>query len=471
MNIIAFLNRVTFSGITLSFLAASIAILFLAHQAPPANAAEELTCDFCASRISGQYYTIRDRNDGSSGQKTICLKCYESRPRCDLCRGVMREGTNFQGMNLCQSCMANVRNSPRCTACGNYITGSYVRYRDPESGQEICVCQKCNDARPKCEGCRGLMLQEYSLQGMKVCKSCFERIRKSPRCAICQNYIMGEYMRYEDKKTGLETTVCQKCGGTAEKCFVCGVPSNNLNDTQGKRVCGACLQRAGKCHGCGNYILKVGYNYDVAEQSYCAECEKTTPKCDVCGLPSGPSPVRLSDCRIICPDCEGTAVKDVATVRALYDAVAAFLVREYGMEIGHVSEISFKELPELAELGKDAPTAEKNVIPLGLFSRKGDKVDIFVQNNLPRNLLTGVIAHEYAHAYMYEKSPEFKDTEITEGFAEWIRYKTLMRLNDEKGAKLITLRKDIYGSGFQKVVDVEKAAGLQGVFDLFIKKN
>lgn len=452
------------------FLAASVATGVLSPFPPPIFASEDLVCDICSSPITGQYYTVRDRSDSGSGQRTICKNCHETRPRCDMCRGVARELAALQGKNLCPGCLESVKNSPRCSSCGDYITGSYVRYKDPDTGRETDVCAKCNESKPKCDMCRGIMLEEFSLQGMRLCRACVDRVKSSPTCSICKNYIVGDYVKYEDKKTGLASLICKRCGDTLDKCYVCGVPSDNLSAVRGKRVCGQCLARAKKCHGCGDYILKVSFNYEIAEQSYCTECENDTPKCDVCGMPAGPSPVKLSDGRIFCPDCEGTSVKDVETVRSLYEAVSAYLVREYRMEIAPVSEIGFREIGELAELGKGAPTAEKDVVPLGLFYRRGPKVDIYVQKNLPRNLLTGVIAHEYAHAYMYEKSPDFRDSEISEGFAEWIRYKTLMRLNDEKGAKLIELRRDIYGRGYQKVSKVEKESGLQGVFDLFLKK-
>nr|HPG59309.1 hypothetical protein [Candidatus Wallbacteria bacterium] len=122
---------------------------------------------------------------------------------------------------------------------------------------------------------------------------------------------------------------------------------------------------------------------------------------------------------------------------------------------------------EMRELGEKTPTAEKGVVPLGIFSRHGKEFDIFVQNNLPKNLLIGVLAHEYAHAYVHDRMPDFDDTLIDEGFAEWIRHKTLTKIGDEKGAKLIEMRKDIYGDGFKKVAEIEKKSGLNGVFGLF----
>lgn len=362
----------------------------------------------------------------------------------------------------------------KCDICGNAIEGKYFKYKSSESSEETIVCQNCSETLPKCQLCRRIMKNENLYDGMKVCDSCINRINTSPDCYLCQKKIYsGTYFMFEDPDMREKTYVCQNCLNTYEKCDLCKVPRRNIDIINNTKVCYYCQKKLKKCYSCGNLILRTSYNYDIVNQVYCPDCEKKTPKCDCCGLPAGNSPVILSDGRKICPDCESTAVKDIDSVKFIYDAVATFLKKEYNMAIGHVNQISFKELSEMEKLGKLVPGSDENKsIPLGLFMRTGDNFDIYVQKNLPRSLLTGVLAHEYAHSYMSNvNSAKIDNMEINEGFAEWIRYKVLAYIGDNAGMKLIEKRTDVYGRGYQLFKRAEDEKGLGGVFGLITENK
>lgn len=444
------------------------ALFLVASEGPAqiASGAETLICDICSGEITSQYYRLKE--EGAQKFETlVCETCYEKTPRCEACTGFMREGHKFGGKTICGKCYNHYKDSPLCAICKNNIMGSYVKYSDQASGASSFICQACNDGSKKCSLCGMPSASLAQVAGRALCENCVLKSKTAPVCKICDNPILSSYMHYKDKKNDTTIYVCDPCAKGNRKCFVCGVPDGNLSEVQQQPVCPGCFKDLKKCYGCGKYIFRVSYKYELTEQQYCADCQQNTDKCDVCGLPTGASPVKLTDGRKICPDCESTAVKNVNEVRDLYAAVSGFLIDEYRMQIGNVNKISFKEISEMRELGENTPTAEKGVIPLGIFSRHGKEFDIFVQNNLPKNLLIGVLAHEYAHAYVHDRMPDFDDTLIDEGFAEWIRHKTLTKIGDEKGAKLIEMRKDIYGDGFKKIVEIEKKSGLNGVFGLF----
>lgn len=449
----------------------TLSMIFMSIILPPVqpvSAAGQMSCEICRNNIEGKYYKM----DGASGEYLVCMDCYEKAPRCSLCKGFMREENNLDGNKLCTSCYNQVKQADKCSLCQKHILGSYTRYTDPSTGATNSICQDCMAKSERCSICNIPSANLTAFEGNRLCAGCFDKISKMPVCELCKNHISGTYVQYKNPKDETVTYTCSACNDKTPKCSLCGVPSTGLSEVQGQSVCMKCYGGLKKCHGCGKFIMKTSYNYSIVEQTYCPDCQKNSPKCGVCGLPTGDKPVTLTDGRQICPDCEATSVKDIATVKELYEAVAAFIVREYSMEIGHINAISFKEIKEMEKLGKETPTGNDNTnIPLGIFSRKGEQFDIYVQENLPRNLLIGVLAHEYAHAYMHDVSPDYKNLEIEEGFAEWIRYKTLNHIGDEKGAKLIEARKDIYGDGFRKISNIEKNEGLGGVFRLFVRKN
>lgn len=433
-----------------------------------AEASETLICDICSNEISGQYYKVKDPEAGGA-EILVCLDCYEKTPRCESCAGFMKKAYKFGGKAMCKSCLEHYKDSPVCAICSVNIIGAYVKFTDPATGKETFVCEPCREKTPACELCNLPSASLAEIAGRRLCPGCALKAKTAPVCKICRDPILTSYTHYKDKKNGSVIYVCDACAKANGKCFVCGVPDAKLSVVQGHDVCPGCFAGLKKCYGCGKYIFRVSYRYELSEQQYCEDCQKNTDKCDVCGLPTGANPVKLTDGRKICPDCESTAVKDVNEVRDLYASVSGFLVDEYRMNIGNVNKISFKEISEMRELGEKTPTAEKGVIPLGIFSRNGRDFDIFVQKNLPKNLLIGVLAHEYAHAYVHDRLPDFDDTLMDEGFAEWIRHKTLTKIGDDRGAKLIERRKDIYGDGFKKIMGIESEKGTAGVFALFEK--
>ncbi len=435
-----------------------------------ASASETLLCDICGSEITGKYYKSKDP-ESDKFETIICESCHQNTPRCETCGGFMKTVHKFGGKDICNKCHQYYKDSPVCDICKLNILGAYVKYSDPINGKVTYICDECKRKSPACQLCKIPCASLVEDGGRKLCAACALKAKAAPVCKICKISILSSYTHYQDKKNDAVIYVCDDCINKYHKCFVCGVPDDNLIALQGKEVCRDCFAGLKKCHGCSKYIFKLSYKYEIAEQVYCPDCQQNTDKCDVCGLPTGANPVQLTDGRKICPDCESTAVKDIQTVRELYAAVADFLVEEYRMGIGAVNEISFKEINQMKELGEKTPTADKGVIPLGIFSRCGDKFDIFVQKNLPKNLLIGVLAHEYAHSYVHGRVSDFDDTLIDEGFAEWIRHKTLTKIGDEKGAKLIEIRTDIYGEGFKKITEIEKAKGLSGVFELFNKSK
>ena len=93
----------------------------------------------------------------------------------------------------------------------------------------------------------------------------------------------------------------------------------------------------------------------------------------------------------------------------------------------------------------------------------GRKRVIYMQEFLPRILLIQIAAHEFAHAWQGESAPLLRDPLLREGFAEWVAYHALTRLDAPKKAAQMLQRRDDYGEGLRRLLDVERRQGIAGV--------
>ena len=53
--------------------------------------------------------------------------------------------------------------------------------------------------------------------------------------------------------------------------------------------------------------------------------------------------------------------------------------------------------------------------------------------------------------------------QIVEGFAEWVAYRVLLALGQQRDAARLTRRDDLYGKGLQYFIALEQRSGQQGV--------
>ena len=74
-----------------------------------------------------------------------------------------------------------------------------------------------------------------------------------------------------------------------------------------------------------------------------------------------------------------------------------------------------------------------------------------------------VTAHELAHAWQSFHAPSTQSLQIVEGFAEWVAYRVLLALGQQRDAARLTRRDDLYGKGLQYFIALEQRSGQQGV--------
>jgi hypothetical protein len=102
---------------------------------------------------------------------------------------------------------------------------------------------------------------------------------------------------------------------------------------------------------------------------------------------------------------------------------------------------------------------------LGLYE---DDV-IWVNHELTRRQATGVIAHEYGHAWFFQKRLDVNTPNelLFEGFAEFVSFLALRELGDKIGANNIEFQdQSVYGRGARKLIALYRRSGVAAVVSL-----
>jgi hypothetical protein len=103
---------------------------------------------------------------------------------------------------------------------------------------------------------------------------------------------------------------------------------------------------------------------------------------------------------------------------------------------------------------------------LGFFVRAQGRPVIYVEAGLTRGLLLGTLAHELGHAWQSEQlgaSAGAIDPLVSEGFAEWVAYHTLLARGMRTLASRARARQDVYGRGLERLLGIEQAKGRDAV--------
>lgn len=288
-------------------------------------------------------------------------------------------------------------------------------------------------------------------------------------CHLCGQRLVGTFLTYD---TGL--VVCSSCNATVPHCGLCNIPSRQLTTVRGEQVCPACHQKMPVCACCGIPILHEYTCVGDAPAPYCQTCMATRPRCDICGAPLNDQGkiIRGQDGNTNrCITCYSTAVITATEVGRLYRETRAMLKRELKLDIPALPELYIVERAQLAALNAQNPVMGNAEAPsgaelqhlLGFFQRNGEARAIYIEQLLPRILFQAVAAHELAHAWQSFYAPQTQPLKIVEGFAEWVSYRLLLALGQQREAARLTRRNDLYGAGLHYFIDLEREHGYTGV--------
>ncbi|MEW5718503.1 MAG: zinc-binding protein [Chloroflexota bacterium] len=258
-------------------------------------------------------------------------------------------------------------------------------------------------------------------------------------------------------------TVCARCERDKPRCAICQTPMPSprveLN------ICAACLREGLRCRACGARIRGKFLMLNGNDGPYCEKCHRDHALCDLCGAPASARAVLYADGRVVCQRCAQTAITDPRQAEMLFDRVVDLVGATLGLRLNVHPRLMLVDHARLGELARHAvaENGHDSAKTLGLFARMGRKRVVYVQEFLPRILLIQVAAHEFAHAWQGENAPLLRDPVWREGFAEWVAYHALTRLDAPKKAAQMIQRRDVYGEGLRRVLEAEKQKGIDGV--------
>ena len=401
----------------------------------------KVKCDACREIIKGKYIHF---SDGS----IFCNECFHYLPKCISCKKPIIGGEDSSIDGFCSICH---KRAPKCDICEKAIIGSYTRFTD-----KSISCDDCMKKYLKCDRCGKPVVRYTKIRGNVLCRHC---LTHATRCHVCSNPIIGTYWIFD------KDFVCDYCYKIYERCNMCGIPSQFLFTVHDKKLCYTCQEKAKRCSACGLPIVGRYYSYKTKEGIFCEHCEHLAPHCDSCGRPLGIHYVDISDGRKICFECQRSAIITEEQLNDLINTANNGLA-SFGLKINH--KINYRLISRnllnkrIKESGVDI-AAGKN---LGLFQRKEDKMNIYIQSHLPIQLALGTICHEIAHAWLSENVRiKTQPLHIREGFCEWVSYKILQKYGYHGQAELILSRDDIYGLGFQKFLEFEKKNSIHALLE------
>jgi hypothetical protein len=174
-----------------------------------------------------------------------------------------------------------------------------------------------------------------------------------------------------------------------------------------------------------------------------------------------------------CATCLASAVLGLEEAERIYRETSFLLKRDLQLEIAALPALHIVERATLIKLNQpsgslassDMPLGPEHQHLLGFFERINEERNIYIERLLPQTLFRAVAAHELAHAWQSFYAPSTQSLMIVEGFAEWVAYRILLALGQQREAARLTRRNegDIYGDGLQYFIKLEHERGRQGV--------
>jgi len=326
-----------------------------------------------------------------------------------------------------------------CTYCHQKIEAGWVEVDGQYYHPNHFVCTNC--LKPISDP------RFFEHAGKYYDSTCFT-LFITKRCDYCGRPIIGETI-YFDSKTYHASCYNESVG---KRCVVCGnvAVEEFFVDNRGNAVCKAHKDAAARCHACQQFLSPV---FKGSWSEY-------------------------DDGRIICKQCDATAVHEISEARELIEEVKDEL-EAAGITIDQKFKLTFVSIQELNtslnvflvdHLG--VTKYEESEILGGLFTSK--KYAIQVLYGLPRSLLRSVLAHELMHVWLFANAPRPQDQQMCEGSCQYAAYLVLQNDDTDNGRYfleyMMSQDDEIYGEGFQKVLGYINSVGLNPWLD-YLQNN
>jgi hypothetical protein len=267
-------------------------------------------------------------------------------------------------------------------------------------------------------------------------------------CNYCRRVIEGPYIVFEGRN------LHDSCyyNHYVTNCGICGaaISGQYLFNSWGDKVCAVHLGQYPTCEYCDRLVA----------------------------FPLTGKGAHYPDGRDVCGWCESRAVTDQAGAEAVLDTVRQLLLG-YGIQVDQELELvpidKLKMLDVNSSIGKEAwgyTDFKKTSSFWGLYST--ETIKVYVLSRMPRILLTGVLAHELMHVWLFAHAPIDMDPTLCEGSCEYAAYLVLKDSSDPYAKfhreSQETATDLVYGGGFRSVKDYARRVGVPGWLD-YLKQH
>lgn len=223
------------------------------------------------------------------------------------------------------------------------------------------------------------------------------------------------------------------------------------------------------CPICGTPLLGV-IETDAWGNRYCSRHSKEYFRCSCCQrlicdqLTNGG--VAYKDNRLVCNFCRKSAIDTKEQAKPLVEQVAAWLLVKginlenlrFNFDLVYLNQIS-----PVSQHGHGMPQGIIYQSPSVLSSgRKVRRIEIL--KGLSRQVMSGVVAHELGHAWLFMNRIDNLPSPIVEGFCNTLSYlyHDDFKTDEAEFCKMIIAKNpdEIYGNGFRLVYSSLKKNGL-----------
>ena len=202
------------------------------------------------------------------------------------------------------------------------------------------------------------------------------------QCAGCEQDIVGRYVMWG---TG-RLPFCKECQ-RERFCLSCELPAFYVRETDAHTECARCSDILPECAGCGE--MHTLDWWEVNGYKMCARCGKRAKNfkpCLGCARPSN------RDLHGWCSRCESLPVyaRESERVNKLLEEVTGYLEESFGISVRGYCKLTLVSRKQFRKKGWKAT---------GLYSQRGDKRNIFIEEGLPEAFFLGTLGHEAVHAW------------------------------------------------------------------------
>jgi hypothetical protein len=286
-----------------------------------------------------------------------------------------------------------------CKSCNKPITGSFTK-KDENYFHPECFSQIVGLV---CEYCKKIIQGEYLVnENKKYHKLCFENF-VVPKCAVCKSPLVGEYREdiYHNKYHAYHS----------RDLYIC--------DCCDRIICDA-ITNGGKTYNDGRHICNICYSSAIFEQKQFEKLlEKVSFKLNTFGMNFNLNSIKIKG-------VDKNVLRNAAKI--------------------------FTESTQ----GYCQSETTGNYLNERLISQKIMHT-IFVLNGIPSLHIESIIAHELAHAWIYEKGKKNLSPKTLEGSCNFVSYTYLKSIGQSAAyeiIKMIEMDPDPnYGKGFLEIRD------------------